>query len=166
MSRKKSSTKQVRCIITAMTFMMSAGMIPAQTVHASEGDNVSVNAEPASDNTGTITPPASGDATGAAVTGGATGTATGDAAGNATGEAVTGGATGTATGDAAGNATGEAVTGGATGDATGAVATGTATGNETGASATGGATGDATGAAIITTNNIVEIKDTETPLTM
>ena len=117
MSRKKSSTKQVRCIITAMTFMMSAGMIPAQTVHASEGDNVSVNAEPASDNTGTITPPASGDATGAAVTGGATGTATGDAAGNATGEAVT-----------------------------------------------GGATGDATGAAIITTNNIVEIKDTETPL--
>ena len=185
MSRKKSSTKQVRCIITAMTFMMSAGMIPAQTVHASEGDNVSVNAEPASDNTGTITPPASGDATGAAVTGGATGTATGDAAGNATGvavtggatgtatgdaagnatgEAVTGGATGTATGDAAGNATGEAVTGGATGDATGAVATGTATGNETGASATGGATGDATGAAIITTNNIVEIKDTETPL--
>src|SRR5574344_320152 len=100
MSRKKSSTKQVRCIITAMTFMMSAGMIPAQTVHASEGDNLSVNSAPASDNTGTITPSASGNAAGAAVTGGATGDATGGATGDATGAAATGTATGNAIGGA------------------------------------------------------------------
>ena len=36
MSKKKNSGTQVKCIIAAMAFMMSAGMVPAQTVHAED----------------------------------------------------------------------------------------------------------------------------------